>query len=176
MENDMHRQVKPRFYKAFAGVLSLLALLGAADIEGRYRNPEYGYLIEIPPGLKGSAAQAPAPQHGFRIGSLGPASSFLWVDGSYNGAGAHSAEEVLEDALKDIRSQAKIESVSKAKTHLGALPAESISIQYQPQNSPDSQEIMTRVEIVALRPGAAPGIVYTLGMIVPASRLRSRQA
>ncbi len=129
--------------------------------------------MEIPDGLKGSVSAQSEPQHGFRIGRLGATTSMFWADGSYNSADAHSAGEVLDEALKNISADAKVESVSRSEAHLGTLPAASISIRYRPFNS---QSIMMRDQIVALRPEEPPGIIYTVGMIVSADRYPSQRA
>ena len=171
MEGHLQNPVKRGIGRGFALALGLSALLGAAEVGGLYRNTEYGYSIEIPKGLKGSTDEPPAPQHGVRIGP--GKSSFLWVDGSYNAAGAHSAAEILKDTLEDVRTHAKIESVSRSRIRLGTLPADSISIRYRPADSP---ETAVREEVVALRAGTTPRIVYTIGMIVPARRYESQRA
>ena len=170
MERHLPNQVKQGFGKSLVIALGLTTLLGAAEIEGHYRNPEYGYSIEIPKGLKASTDAAPAPQHGFRIGS---AKSFLWVDGSYNAEGAHSATEILKNTLDDVHSQAKVVSTSRSKTHLGTLAADAISIRYRPTGS---EQMTVREEVVALRPGTSGGVVYIVGMIVPAGDYTSQRA
>jgi hypothetical protein len=48
---------------------------------GRYVNEDYGFSVQIPKGMIGSNAPAPAPNHGFGI-DLGKGSS-VWVDASY---------------------------------------------------------------------------------------------
>jgi hypothetical protein len=162
---DLQDSMMKRLISVFFCGLVFVTLLNAADFQGSYRNSEYGYSIEIPAELKGSADPPPAPQHGVRIPLTDSGQSFLWVDGSFNSNDARSASEVLEDVRTDIESKAKIESVFRSKTHLGALPAASISIRYVPRGS---HSIEFRQETVALRNETGPGIIYTVGMIVPA--------
>lgn len=135
-------------------------------IEGQYRNPEYGYLVNLPPGTTAITAAPPNPQHGFRIDLTPDQANFIWVDGSYNAAEYESAQEALRVYLEDVAGKRplKIKPV-----HLGQLTGATASIRY---DDPHSKQPRIEEEAVALRKNE---VVYTIGLQTSEARYAQDQ-
>ncbi len=115
-----------------AGFAALIALASGGDLAAQtaqtaqtperarawlYENPNYGYAVRIPAGVKAQTAQEPNPNHGFGV-DIGAA--HLWVGAAYMTEG---------NSLKDLEAQereswsARCKQLSRQPARLARLPA-----------------------------------------------------
>ena len=111
--------------------LFALELILAGSISGQgpgrpYRNTDYGYWVAVPEGLTLITAQAPLPNHGFRI-DLSPTDS-LWADGPSTDAlsldDAVAAERALWSRCKQRRPRPRTLDGAEAMQITMSCPAE----------------------------------------------------
>ena len=138
-------------------------------VKGRYSNYDYAYSVNIPKGLTGYRAAAPAPNHGFGITLSEQPKSSVWVDASYNAAFWKSFDDAIQAHIGYINDRgvnAKLER--KERATIAGLPAIRFVIEYQAK---DSNEQMIDETILAFRKGpGGVGIVYILELDAPRSR------
>ena len=113
-----------RLAVGFAAVLALSAPCAAqagpprpgfTPVTGRYVNPEYGFSVRAPPGVRTRRSAAPSPNHGVEM-ILG-AHRRISVFAAFNAAG-YATSEALATSLLPLGSRAKI-----GVARLGGSPA-----------------------------------------------------
>jgi len=114
---------------------------------GEYRNPDHGYGVRVPKGLRYEVSRPPAPNHGFTV-SL-PEGTLLWVDGSYTddadlSAATDSEREVWRGSCREQ---------ANAPTVLGPLPARRITFSCLDGSPGHPPTVVTVVLALLGRPG-----------------------
>jgi hypothetical protein len=89
-----------------------------------YRNIDYGYSVELPPGLKIEVNPPPAPNHGFGVHLA--VGAYAWTDA----AGTEAARSLDETVAEETQKLSTICSeISNRATMLGPLRAAELRMQ-----------------------------------------------
>ena len=148
-----------------AGCIATSALSAELHV---YRNPDYGFSVDLPGDIKCETNHPPNPNHGFKIPVS--ADAFVWVD-----AGSSDDQTLAGAAETEINvGWHGCTEVAREPAHLAAKPAEKIMLScpvgYDPGFDPGFARRQRKrvLEIVALE--APPGLyntVYTIGAAYP---------
>jgi hypothetical protein len=130
-------------------------------IEGTYVNPDYGYSVKVPDGLRGENLAPPAPQHGFGIELNGKPGDSIWIDASYDALVLGSADAVANRQAGNLRREHKLVITKFSPTQLAGLEARDIVL----ENVQQSGSINYIHLVVAFRKQTkGVGIIYTIGI------------
>jgi hypothetical protein len=147
-------------------------------VGGLYTNDVYGFSVEVPEGMLGFTATAPAPDHGFGVDLDRPRScgwmrpsegfpkSYLYVDGSYNSGDAETLDELARHVLGYVKTDegTSVKVVGRRRTRLGGLPAVRLVVEY----TADGVRVVDDT-VLAFRNGEGGDVVYTVGLTAPAA-------
>ncbi len=130
--------------------------------QGKYRNREFGFELDIPENLVGVNSPLPASQNGFVIRFSEGDSLSIYAEYNplfYRDADRAFAQELT--FLKQVDSQTKL--LKKNKILLGNEPAIRFFAKYQPK---DGSGVRLQDKTFSLRqcPGVEPKILYTLSL------------
>ena len=127
---------------------------------GEYTNEEYGYALDIPPGLLGLSSPPPMPQHGFFMNLAKDSEAQIQVDAHYNSLFWSTLDEAVEASLESIAEQGTATAPSvKTATTLGEIPAVRFVTEYE---SKVSGKPCVNDEVIAFRREGQTDIVYQI--------------
>ncbi len=146
-----------------------LVLVGASEfagqnrvIEGTYVNPNYGYSVKIPNGIRGETLAPPAPQHGFGVDLNRKSKGSIWVDGSYDSSLLGSADALARDTALEFAKKYNLTVASNVVLKFSELEARDVVL----ENVAKTGTINYIHFILAFRKRVGqPGIVYTIGIL-----------
>jgi hypothetical protein len=130
--------------------------------QGKYRNREFGFELEIPENLVGVNSPLPASQNGFVIHVSEWDSLSIYAE--YNPLFYRDVGEAFAQDMKFLEERSsRVQLLKKTKIVLGKHPAIRFVVKYQTK---DGSHIRLSDKIVCLRrcPGTQTMILYTLSL------------
>lgn len=152
-----------------------VAASGSSESGPRYRNSEYLFSVEAPPGLLCESDPPPSPNHGCRIKLDEASQAAISVVGEYNALDRVSPRDELDArAGGSLKPGLSLTVLRREATTLGGLEAERLSL-----GIADREGSTPRVRdwVVAFRAAQARGeIIYTAGLETSKERYPQDQA
>ncbi len=129
-----------------------------------YTNQDYLYSVMIPEGIQVTSNSPPSPNHGFRATFTSNHDDFIVIDGSYNSADYLSPSDYINRSyiLPITTSGAKITDIKLNPSVLGGLPAQRMSLKYNPAG--DNKVVVMDIIAAFRQPAHDTEMIYTLAL------------